>query len=182
MSRRERLLDELRGYEPADDAEARNVEAVVNLLTTAPDPFSRDHFQPGHITASCYIVDGDGRLLLHHHRRLNLWLQMGGHVEADEPTTAAALREGLEESGLVDLTLGDGILDVDVHAIPASKGDPLHHHFDVRYLARTVAPRSVTMRDDESNALAWVSLARAEELMAAPESTRVIRKLGELLG
>src|SRR4051794_7298998 len=182
MSRRERLLDELRVYGPADGTEAGNVEAVVNLLTTSDDPFSRGHFEPGHVTASCYIVDPGGRLLLHHHRRLNRWLQMGGHVEADESTPDAALREGREESGLADLMLDASILDVDVHAIPASKGDPLHHHFDVRYIARTEAPESVSMRPDESNDLAWLTLARANELMDAPESARVIRKLGVMLG
>jgi 8-oxo-dGTP pyrophosphatase MutT (NUDIX family) len=124
MSRRERLLDELRVFGPADETEARNVEAVVNLLTTSDDPFSRARFEPGHITASCYIVDPGGRLLLHHHRRLNRWLQMGGHVEANELTSDAALREGREESGLADLMLDGSILDVDVHTIPASKGDP----------------------------------------------------------
>lgn len=178
MSRRERLLDELSGYEPADSIEAFNVAAVVNLLTISADPFSRGQFDPGHITASCYIVDPGGRLLLHHHRRLDRWLQMGGHVESSELTFEAALREGREESGLADLMLDGGILDVDVHAIPASKGDPLHHHFDVRYIARTSAPDSVSMHPDESNDLAWVTLARAEQLMNAPESTRVIRKLG----
>lgn len=180
MSRRQLLLDELRGYEPADAAETQNVEAVINLLTTSAAPFSRAQFAPGHVTASCYIVDPGGRLLLHHHRRLERWLQMGGHVEADEVTAAAALREGREESGLADLMLQGGILDVDVHAIPSSKGDPLHHHFDVRYVARTAAPESVTIHPDESNDLAWVTLQRAEELMNAPESRRVIRKLATL--
>ena len=182
MSRRERLLEDLRGYEPADSIEAFNVASVVNLLTSSADPFSRAHFDPGHITASCYIVDGGGRLLLHHHRRLDRWLQMGGHVEADELTPDAALREAREESGLADLLLESRILDVDVHAIPASKGDPLHHHFDVRYLARTAAPHSATMHPDESNDLAWFTLPRAEELMNAPESSRVIRKLGAMSG
>jgi 8-oxo-dGTP pyrophosphatase MutT (NUDIX family) len=182
MSRRERLLDELRSHEPADDAEARNVDAVVNLLTSSADPFSRAQFDPGHVTASCYIVDSNGRLLLHHHRRLGRWLQMGGHVEPDESIAEAALREGREESGLDDLVIDGAILDVDVHAIPPSKGDPLHHHFDVRYLVRTAAPHSISMRTDESNDLAWVTLERAEVLMNAPESTRVIRKLGVMLG
>jgi 8-oxo-dGTP pyrophosphatase MutT (NUDIX family) len=182
MSRRERLLDELRGFQPADSIEAFNVAAVVNLLTSSADPFSRGQFEPGHITASCYIVDPGGRLLLHHHRRLGRWLQMGGHVEPDELTREAALREGREESGLGDLMIDGDVLDVDVHAIPASKGDPLHHHFDVRYVARTAAPESVSMSPDESNDLAWLTLERAEELMDAPESTRVIRKLGALRG
>jgi 8-oxo-dGTP pyrophosphatase MutT (NUDIX family) len=171
------LLDELRTFAPEDETEARNVAEVVNLLTTAAAPFSRTHYRPGHVTASCYIVDHRGRLLLHHHRRLNRWLQMGGHVEPGEHTRAAALREGIEESGLGDLVIDGGILDVDVHVIPAAKHDPEHRHFDVRYLARTAAPQAIAIRPDESNDLAWVSLARAEALMNAPESSRVIRKL-----
>jgi 8-oxo-dGTP pyrophosphatase MutT (NUDIX family) len=207
MSRRESLLDELRSYLSADAAESRNVEAVIDLLTTSADPFSRASFEPGHITASCFIADGgqailpvnrtdrqnsdrqdwdrqdclSSRLLLHHHRRLGRWLQMGGHVEAEESVADAALREGREESGLADLLLVDGIFDVDVHAIPAANGDPLHQHFDVRYLLHTAAPDAAVLDPHESNDLLWVTLDRAEALMNAPESSRVIRKLERLI-
>jgi len=177
MSRRERLLEQLLNHESADAAEERNVAQVVKLLTTAADPFSRSHFDPGHVTASCFIVDGEGRLLLHHHKRLNRWLQMGGHVDDGEYPVAAARREAWEESGLEDLVVDEQILDVDVHAIPSSKGDPPHHHFDVRYVARTSSPHSINMRPDESNELAWFSMERAAAMMDAPESMRVIQKL-----
>ncbi|SRR5581483_759308 len=177
MSRRERLLEQLLVHRPADEAEERNVSQVVKLLTTAADPFSRSHFEPGHITASCFIVDGEGRLLLHHHKRLNRWLQMGGHVDEGEHPVQAARREGWEESGLADLVIEEQILDVDVHPIPASKGDPLHHHFDVRYVARTESPLSINIRPDESNELAWFTMERAAAMMDAPESVRVIEKL-----
>jgi 8-oxo-dGTP pyrophosphatase MutT (NUDIX family) len=171
------LLDELRSYEPADALEANHVAGTIALLHTADNPFSRAHFDPGHVTASCYIVDDGGRLLLHHHRRLGRWLQMGGHIELGESAREAARREGVEESGLDDLAIDGGILDVDVHVIPAAKGDPQHRHFDVRYLARTAAPDTISIDRRESNALAWVSLPDAEALMDAPESSRVIRKL-----
>lgn len=176
------FLDQLRSYAPTDDAEAIHRERMVNLLTAARDPFSRAHFKPGHFTASCYIIDGEGRLLLHHHRRLERWLQMGGHVETNETTARAALREGSEESGLRDLELAfDGIFDLDIHGIPAAKGEPDHDHFDVRYLARTAAPETISMDRAESNGLAWVTLERAAELMAGSESLRVLRKIERLL-
>ncbi len=177
MSRRERLLEQLLTYRAADSIEEANVARVVKLLTTAPEPFSRSKFEPGHITASCYIVDGEGRLLLHHHKRLQRWLQMGGHVDGSEQPIEAARREGWEESGLEDLVIDEEILDVDVHPIPASKGDPLHHHFDVRYVARTASPLSITIKADESNELAWFTMERAATMMDAPESARVIQKL-----
>lgn len=181
MTRHERLLDQLRAYVPSDEAEAEHHGAMVKLLTSAADPFSRGHFGPGHFTASCYIVDGEGRLLLHHHRRLDRWLQMGGHVEDEESLDLTALREGIEESGLVDLELRDGIFDLDVHRIPAAKGEPDHDHFDVRYLARTSAPDAISIDRGESNELAWVTLERAAELMPGSESHRVIRKIESLL-
>lgn len=181
MSRHDALLAQLRTYTPADALEARHLGAMVNLLTSH-GAFSRSHFAPGHFTASCYIIDDGGRLLLHHHRRLNRWLQMGGHVEGNESPSMAALREGREESGLGDLELvSDDIFDLDVHAIPAGKGEPDHHHFDVRYLARTASPDGISIDAAESNELAWVTLDRAMALMNAEESTRVVRKIERLL-
>ena len=178
MSRHERLLAELETYAGADSAEERHRLAMVGLLSSA-DAFARSHFVPGHFTASCYIVDGASRLLLHHHRRLNRWLQMGGHVEGDESPAAAALREGSEESGLTDLRLAGGIFDLDIHGIPAAKGEPQHDHFDVRYVARTQHPEAIAIDRAESNDLTWVTLDRAAELMPGRESLRVIRKIRE---
>jgi ADP-ribose pyrophosphatase YjhB (NUDIX family) len=178
MSRHARLLAELETYAGADAAEERHRAAMVKLLTS-DGAFSRAHFQPGHFTASCYILDQAQRMLLHHHRRLNRWLQMGGHVEADEWPSRAALREGIEESGLHDLRLDDGIFDLDIHTIPAAKGEPEHAHYDVRYVARTDAPDAIAIDRAESNELAWVTLDRAAELMPGPESQRVIRKIRE---
>ena len=181
MTRHERLLDELHRYEASDPAEQRHRAAMIALLGE-PDAFSRAHFAPGHFTASCYVVDDSGRLLLHHHRRLDRWLQMGGHVEGDEWPERTALREGEEESGLPDLALvGDGIFDLDIHGIPAGKGEPDHDHYDVRYLARTASPDAIALDRAESNDLAWVTLDRAAELMPGSESRRVLRKIERLL-
>ncbi len=89
MSRHERLLAELETYASADAAEERHRVAMLALLSSG-DAFSRAHFAPGHFTASCYILDEANRMLLHHHRRLDRWLQMGGHVDGDELPEAAA--------------------------------------------------------------------------------------------
>lgn len=183
MTRHARLLAELETYAGADAAEERHRAAMVKLLTS-DGAFSRAHFEPGHFTASCYILDQAQRMLLHHHRRLNRWLQMGGHVEGDESPLVAALREGAEESGLSDLRVipaqdDTGIFDLDIHTIPAAKGEPEHAHYDVRYVARTDAPAAIAIHLAESNELAWVTLDRAAELMPGPESQRVIRKIRE---
>jgi len=177
------LLAQLRDYTPADALETRHHAAMIDLLAGDGDPFSRGHFQPGHVTASLFILDRAGqRLLLHHHRRLDRWLQMGGHVEAGEDPRTAALREGEEESGLQDLQLAvDGIFDLDVHLIPAGKGEPGHRHFDVRYLALTSAPGSILIDPRESKELVWVPLESAAERMNEAASRRVIAKIAGML-
>lgn len=179
----ESLLAELRRYAPLDALEEHHCRAIVDLLAAGDGAFSRASFAPGHITAGCYIVDPAGeRLLLHHHRRLGRWLQMGGHVEGDETSLDAALREGAEESGLDDLSLVlDGVFDLDVHVIPAGKGEPDHCHYDVRYLARTARSDTIAFDENESSGLAWVPLDRAVALMNEEASARAIRKIRSVM-
>lgn len=178
----ERLKEELGRYQPSDSLEARYHASILGLLALGAGVLGRGHFTPGHITASCFILDESSRsLLLHHHRRLDRWLQMGGHLEPGETAVAAALREGAEESGLADLALvTDDIFDLDVHPIPAGKGEPDHQHFDVRYLARTRTPAAIALDPSESIRLDWIPLDRAEELMNEAASSRVIRKIRSL--
>ncbi len=56
---------------------------------------------PGHLTASCLLWDDAGeKILLHHHRKLRLWLQFGGHCDGDGDVARVAWRETVEESGI----------------------------------------------------------------------------------
>lgn len=50
-------------------------------------------------TVAIFVVEA-GKVLLIHHRNLNRWLPLGGHIELDEDPEVAALREAKEESGL----------------------------------------------------------------------------------
>ncbi|MFA6958836.1 MAG: NUDIX hydrolase [Thermoanaerobaculia bacterium] len=173
------LLDLLTGFVPATDDERRHVESLHALLLSAASPFSRLHFEPGHVTASAFVVDPEGsRLLLHHHRRLDRWLQMGGHVDSGESVIDAALREAREESGLEAIALpARAPFDIDVHAIPAGKGEPPHLHFDVRFIVRAANPASIRIAPAESNDLRWFELDEAIDAMKSPESRRAIEKI-----
>ncbi len=118
---------------------------------------------PGHLTASCLLWSHDGaRVLLHHHRKLGLWLQFGGHCDGEGDTREVALRETVEESGITPGSLTETPVDFDVHTIPARPGEPEHVHLDVRYLA--VAPEGAREAlSEESLALAWLTPAEALE-------------------
>src|SRR4028119_1540524 len=52
-----------------------------------------------HFAVAVFVVQ-DGKVLLHWHRKLGMWLPPGGHIEPDELPDEAAARAGLEETGV----------------------------------------------------------------------------------
>lgn len=180
MDRSGGLRRALCGYEPADEFERGFVVRMRALLDSPGDPFDRRRFDPGHMTSSGYVLSPEGDdLLLIRHAVLERWLQPGGHVESDDhDMVAAARREIREETGLDAVVLvvpGDAPFDLDVHPIPARRGQPAHHHFDVRYLFRARS-RGIESGSDAEHA-AWVPLDRVPDLHTGASSPRVLRKI-----
>jgi 8-oxo-dGTP pyrophosphatase MutT (NUDIX family) len=130
-------------------------ERMIALLDGTPDCFVRSSF-PAHFTGSALIVSAAGdRALLHHHRKLDRWMQFGGHCDGDENVLRVAQREALEESGIEGLIVASARpFDLDIHAIPAKGGEPAHEHFDIRYVL--IAPEGATgVASEESVELRW---------------------------
>ncbi len=178
---RKKLLADLERHVAADAVERAHVAKVIALVTTEDACFARTTFVPGHVTASAYVLDPAGRLLLHHHRRLDRWLQLGGHDEGELDAVATAAREAREESGLDDIELlSPAILDVDVHSIPAGRSEPAHLHHDIRYVFRTRSPEKIRRDDAESHALEFFSLEEARARLV--DCDRVIAKIARFAG
>jgi 8-oxo-dGTP pyrophosphatase MutT (NUDIX family) len=170
-ARREALLETLESYR-ADLGDEEPLSRFRTFLERA-DPFRRDDPE-GHVTASAVVTNASAdRFLLVFHRKLDRWLQPGGHVEESDPSVFdAALREAREETGLADFSapLGPAILDLDVHAIPAFGPDPPHFHFDVRFLL-TVGDGGEPAPD-----AAWFVRDRIPPLDSDGSLSRAVRK------
>ncbi len=157
---REALATALRSLRPADEEEARDRDRILAFVLRHEHPFDRA-IPDGHLTGSAITVTADGaRVLLLHHRKLDRWLQPGGHGDPGETTgEEVALREAFEESGISGLALHPAAprpLDVDVHDIPARGREPAHEHLDLRYLV--VAPGDAVIAPDlaELHEIRWV--------------------------
>jgi 8-oxo-dGTP pyrophosphatase MutT (NUDIX family) len=136
------VLRLLSRFDPRADMRAvKALELTRALLRQVAEPFSRTSYDPGHITASGVVLTPErGRVLLVFHRRLQRWLQPGGHVEGlDDDLAATARREVLEETGVdLDPGVAPRLVGVDVHQIPARADEPPHFHHDLvfRFVAQ----------------------------------------------
>ncbi len=121
-------------------------------------------------TAAIFVVH-EGKVLLIHHRNLNKWLPLGGHIELDEDPETAALREAKEESGLEVELLGErppttepgtraliAPRFLDIHRITDT-----HEHIGMIYWAR---PRNGTLKlsASEHHDIRWCSAADLDQL------------------
>jgi 8-oxo-dGTP pyrophosphatase MutT (NUDIX family) len=146
-------------------------------LSLLDDPINRNRFDPGHFTASGFVVSPDGSsLLLIHHRRLDRWLQPGGHIDPEDVSPiAAAAREVLEETGIgTEPILGD-LIDLDIHPIPPRSPEPAHEHFDLRFAFR--ARDADVIADEEVNDAAWVPWSLIESYEVDDSVVRGARAL-----
>lgn len=149
---------------------------MIRFVEEHPDCFERSCLV-GHLTGSAWIVDAARtRTLLTHHRKLDKWLQLGGHADGETDVLAVALKEAREEGGITKLrAIGTGVFDVDRHWIPERKGVPGHWHYDLRFLIEA-DPAEPIVVSDESHDVAWVALDQVAVLNPEESMARMVRK------
>ncbi len=167
------LLEDYKRSSHITTQEVSVLERFSQLLKEKPDCFGR---QPGgHITASAWIINPrNNAALLTHHKKLNKWLQLGGHCDDNPDVTSGAVREAQEESGIEHFSFViSGIFDIDIHAIP----NACEYHYDVRFLLKPNHGNFLV--SSESHNLAWVPYAKIEEFTQEESVIRMNKKYRE---
>ncbi len=178
MDRRSHLENLLTAHRPHDATEATHLELMREEIGSGNEAFDRGRFEPGHFTASGFVLAPEGdALLMIFHKKLQRWLQPGGHVDpADTGIAQAAWREVAEESGLEDHAyVTPTIFDVDVHNIPPSSSEPEHQHLDVRFLFR--AGSSQLVAGSGVTRARWISQAELASTTPSASMCRILNKL-----
>jgi 8-oxo-dGTP pyrophosphatase MutT (NUDIX family) len=134
-----------------------------------------------HFTVSGFIVEGDATLL-HWHKKLQIWLPPGGHIDPDEDPVQAVLREALEETGIAceviphqedhafsNLQQLPSPLSIIVANVGASAKEAAHQHIDMSYALRPLAgvPRMAAEADYGFVRVTAEQLRRDERLPVA---------------
>ena len=143
-----------------------------------------------HFTATAYVL-WEGKVLLHHHPKLNKYLPPGGHLEPNETPSEGARREVKEETGLDIIFTEQENLQVDAYNavsiprpflcllenIPPFKDKPAHQHMDMIYIAKVANPQTAKELIGDFR---WYSLQEIESMSEEnffPDTLQVIRLL-----
>ena len=173
---RNALLQLLNDYRTAYPLESCTADQLSKFVTINTDCFERS-LLIGHVTGSAWVVNQAGtHVLLTHHKKLNRWLQLGGHADGDSNILNVALKEVGEESGLADFeAVSSAIFDIDIHPIPARGDEPAHYHYDVRFAVRAVGSDEYIV-SNESHDLRWIDISRLADFVQDESMLRMARK------
>ncbi len=149
-----------------DGAAISHAASMSAFVDGVARPWSRATLE-GHLTASAWVVDRTRSYAgMIHHRKLNRWLQPGGHIDDEDASwRTAAQRELTEETGLTDFVAtqdAERLFDVDIHSIPARGNEPVHFHYDLRFLfvadVDAALDDALKLNADESHDCRWFRL------------------------
>jgi 8-oxo-dGTP pyrophosphatase MutT (NUDIX family) len=173
---RQNIFDLLSRYRPEDEEDKLTLSRLQTFVTQNPRCFERS-LSSGHLTGSAWIMNPDrDRVLLTHHRKLNRWLQPGGHADGNPDILAVASREAREETGLTSLRLlSPHIFDLDIHLIPATPTVPAHYHYDIRFIFEADPAEPLTV-SQESKELGWIALHELSKFNPDSSMLRMVRK------
>lgn len=173
------LLNLLYKHKPFNNTEKEMLQQMIQFVEANENCFDRS-LTEGHITGSAWLVDSKMEYVFFtHHKKLDRWLQPGGHSDGDPNTLAVSMREASEESGIEDVfiqPLVQNIFDIDIHTIPARKNEPEHLHYDVRFILETDKSHPLRI-SDESNEIAWIGIEEIPRLADEESILRMLEKM-----
>ncbi|HBF13886.1 MAG TPA: NUDIX hydrolase [Deltaproteobacteria bacterium] len=172
---RQNLLDLLQTYSPQDSQDELIKNNFIHFVRENPLCFERS-LTKGHVTGSTWLLHPtEDKVLLHFHKKLQKWMQCGGHADGDPIILNVAVREAEEESGISGVyPVENGIFDIDVHLIPKRDHEPEHLHYDARFLLR--APHENFLCSAESEKLQWFTFEELKRLNVEESVLRMARK------
>ncbi len=173
---RNALLSLILDYRNAHPEEALTIGRFTSFIKQNKDCFKRE-LETGHLTGSAWLVNLDQtKVLLTHHRKLNRWLQLGGHADGESDILSVAMREAYEESGLNQIIpVKKEIFDLDIHRIPERGKECAHDHYDIRFALQAVGSEDFQV-SEESHDLSWIDIVSFHQMTSETSMLRMQNK------
>ena len=158
-----------------------NAIKMLNFFDNYDGCFEKDNL-PGHFTGSAWIISPNkNKILMTHHKKLNMWLQLGGHADGEKDLKSVAIKEAKEESGFNNFSiLSEEIFDLDIHNIEPMNAEPKHLHYDVRFLLEADPNEQNIIISEESHDVRWVHLDDVLKYNSEESISRMVEKTRKL--
>jgi len=158
-----------------------NAIKMLNFFDNHDDCFEKDNL-PGHFTGSAWVISPDkNKILMTHHKKLNMWLQLGGHADGEKDLKSVAIKEAKEESGFNNFSiLSEEIFDLDIHKIEPMSENPEHLHYDVRFLLEADPKKQNIIISEESHDVKWIHLDDVLNYNSEESISRMVKKTKKL--
>ena len=163
-----KLIDELREYEPFNEQEEKDKAILIELLSNVNNIYDRSN-ETVHMTASAWIINRQRtKILMCYHNIYKSYSWLGGHADGVEDLLEVALREVREESGLRHIrALSPEIFSIEILPVNGheKKGRYVasHLHANVTYLIEADSDEQLTVKPDENKALQWFGIEETIE-------------------
>lgn len=179
----DQLVSDLRSHGNNFPLEKKFCNRTIWLIEEFGEVAFQNQNWAGHITASCLVMNPERtKLLLMMHKKLQKWLQFGGHSDGASDTLGTAIREFHEESGIdIEPDMIPGIFSVDIHDIPADlKWRPPHQHYDILYLATIPEDTPFVRQESEVDDIRWFDILWIEKYVGETRMLNMIERIQEL--
>ena len=160
---KEKLIQQIVNYIPANEQEETDQLTLLNLLQSDADISVRENLM-AHLTASAWVVNPERtKVLMAYHKLYDSWAWLGGHADGNWNLIAVAEKEAREESGIHSLKavsrepVSLEILNVSGHE-KKGKYVPCHLHLNLTYLFEGDPEDCLQCNPDENTGVAWLNM------------------------
>lgn len=179
------LYESIQNYHPYNEQEERDKAQMLRFMEQNSDYLEREN-QTAHVTVSVWTVNREHtKVLMAYHNIYDSWAWIGGHADGVEDLRAVAMRELQEETGIRHARLmSEEILSLETLTVNGhmKRGSyvPSHLHLNVTFLAEADEMETLSIKEDENQAVKWWTFEEALQVSSEPWMVEhVYRKLIE---
>lgn len=167
-------------YNKQEEADRITMLEYIKLL---PQLYDRNCI--GHVTCSPWIINRDNtKVLLVYHNIYDSWGWCGGHSDGQPNLLKTALKEGLEETGLSNLTpVSEDVFSIEVLPVPSHYKNGVfissHIHLNFTFLCVADEKDHLQYKPDENSGVMWVDNEQIDSYVQESQMLPIYHKLIE---
>lgn len=178
-----KYMDQINAYCPTNDAELREKQMILEYIRLFPDNILTRDNEMAHMTSSGFIMNAErSKVLFVHHNIYQTWTWTGGHADGDEDLLAIAMKEAMEETGLLGIQpLTEEMLSLDVIPVfphyKRGKYICAHMHLNSSYVLIGDEGETTRVNENENSGVRWIPIEQISCYANEPDIVKIYERL-----